>query len=127
MTRPKTVLVLLLSALLPTAPACSGPAAPAYSRQAVQPVQLVQRGDGRWSLSYQIPPETMFHSPGVDYAQRGQTLEVVIVRCGLRQTCRPMASNLRPPGKDWRAEVLLPNNGGEVVLVHADGRQTLSP
>lgn len=98
-----------------------------YSRSSVEPVQAEKRGDGELALRYRILPESQFYSKGVDYREEGDTLKVVILRCGAGQPCEPMAVNVLPADDAWQAEVHLPYRGGKVVVVHADGEQQVFP
>lgn len=98
-----------------------------YSRSSVEPVEVQKRGDDEIALRYRILPESQFYSKGVDYREEGDTLKVVILRCGTGQPCRPRAANVLPAEDIWQAEVHLPYRGGRVVVVHADGEQQVFP
>lgn len=98
-----------------------------YSRSSVEPVQASKLDDSQIALRYRILPESQFYSKGVDYSREGDTLRVFIKRCGVSETCKPMADNTLPSDNSWQAEVHLPYQGEKVVVVHADGEQQVYP
>lgn len=100
---------------------------PHYTRSAVQPVQASLLSDDTLRLRYQVLPETAYYSKGVDYAIQNGVMRVYIVRCGIKQSCQPMAETRIPLDADWAAEVHLPYHGEQVVVVHDDGEQVVYP
>ncbi len=98
-----------------------------YSQSSVAPVQATKLDDGQLALRYRILPESQFYSKGVDYREDGDTLRIFIKRCGTREDCAPMATNVLPADDRWQAEVRLPYRGGKVVVMHADGEQQVYP
>lgn len=109
--------------------ACAGGSAmkAQYSQSSVAPVQASKLDEAHLALRYRILPESQFYSKGVDYREEGDTLKVFIKRCGVRETCEPMAANVLSPSDAWQAEVHLPYRGGAVIVVHADGEQQVFP
>jgi hypothetical protein len=115
--------------LLVLATACAQAPRPDYRRASVQPVTLARVAGAQLRIGYSVPQETLYHSPGVDYREVGDTLRVAIRRCGIRTDCAVMARPLPPaPASDpWHADVLLPYRGQRVVMVYSDGEESLTP
>jgi len=99
---------------------------PHYSEASVQPISASVLGDGQLSLTYRVPLESMFFSPGVDYQAQAGTLRVVIGRCRIRTHCTVMAEHVRPLTADGMAEVRLPYHGEKLVVAHADKEQSVA-
>lgn len=96
---------------------------PHYVEASVQPISASVASDGQLRLSYRVPLESMFFSPGVDYEAQEGTLRVVIGRCRIDTDCAAMVEHIRPFNAEGLAEVRLPYHGEKVVVVHADKQQ----
>jgi len=99
---------------------------PHYSEASVQPISARALRDGQLSLTYRVPLESMFFSPGVDYRTQAGTLRVVIGRCRIRTDCTVMAERVGPLTADGMLEVRLPYRGEKILVAHADKEQLLS-
>ncbi len=100
---------------------------PQYSQSSVTPVTVTKLANDKISMRYRVYPESMFYSKGVDYQASDNTLKVYIKRCNINEACSPMAETVIPLDKSWQAEVHLPYQGENVVVVHADGEQSVFP
>jgi hypothetical protein len=119
---------MALLALFPFVAACTGvDMKPSYTKKNVEPVIVQKLADDQISLRYHVFPESSHYSGGVNYEASGDTLKVVIDRCGISDKCAPMAKTLIPLDDKWEAEVHLPYRGGKVVLVHADAEEQIFP
>ena len=78
-------------------------------------------------MRYQVKPESIYYSDGVNFEQVGDVLHVVIDRCPVDSTCSPMASSVIPLDDRWQVEVHLPFRGSRVVVKHADGETQIYP
>lgn len=98
-----------------------------YPQDSVQPIQVQKTGDHELTITYTVPMETAFWSEGVDYSHEDGRLKVYIRRCELNMACTPMVKSDIPLDDRWSARVRVPYQGGEVVMVHADGEQHIYP
>ncbi|PPU42655.1 hypothetical protein XaplCFBP3123_06305 [Xanthomonas arboricola pv. populi] len=97
-----------------------------YKKNDVQPVKIEKLGDSL-QITYHMPAESLFYSPGVDFANDPGVLRIAIRRCGINEKCDAMAKAAMPPAEPWTPKVTVPYAGGKVVLVYADSEETLSP
>lgn len=100
---------------------------PHYTKSAVEPVQAALLSKDTLQLRYKVLPETAYYSKGVDYQVNDGVMRVYINRCGIKQSCHPMAETRIPLGAAWEAEVHLPYHGEQVIVVHGDGDQVVYP
>lgn len=85
--------------------------------------QAEQTADNRLRIDYQTLNETVWSSPGVDYAVRDEALYITPVRCYQRHECSPQAKN--SSAQRDQVSVTVPYNGGLVYLVFEDGEKPL--
>ncbi|MFS8381855.1 hypothetical protein D0A36_12360 [Xanthomonas campestris] len=112
---------------LSTSAACAGGNMRSdYKKNDVQPVKIEKLGDSL-QITYHMPTESLFYSPGVDFANDPGVLRIAIRRCGINEKCDAMAKAAMPPAEPWTPKVTVPYAGGKVVLVYADSEETLSP
>ncbi|OOW66760.1 hypothetical protein Xmar_09345 [Xanthomonas axonopodis pv. martyniicola] len=95
-----------------------------YKKNDVQPVKVEKAEDKSLKITYRIPTESLFYSPGVDYKNDHGVLRIAIRRCGITDRCDAMAKAARPAAEPWTVEVTVPCGGKEVVLVYADTEET---
>lgn len=98
-----------------------------YKKEAVTPVRLSTPADGKLKISYSMPPESLYYSPGVDFKVEGDDLRIAIRRCGIKETCNVMAKAPMPPAEALRPEVSVPYSGQRVIMVYADGEEQVYP
>ncbi|MCC8628024.1 hypothetical protein [Xanthomonas vesicatoria] len=97
-----------------------------YKKNDVQPVKIEKAGDSL-QITYHMPAESLFYSPGVDFANEDGVLRIAIRRCGINDKCDAMAKAAMPPAEQWTPKVTVPYAGEKVVLVYADTEETLTP
>ncbi|BAV95911.1 hypothetical protein ABIE09_004051 [Lysobacter enzymogenes] len=100
---------------------------PSYAKSAVEPVVVQKLQGDELSVRYSVFPESSYYSGGINYEKAGDTLKIVIDRCGISDKCAPMAKTVIPLDDKWQAEVRLPYHGEKVVLVHADQEEQIYP
>ncbi len=126
MSRPLTFAAVLAGVLW--LPACTGGEKHSgYNKRAVSPVRLSRPAENQLKIQYAAPAETLFYSPGVDFAVRGDTLRVTLRRCGIKEACAVMAKAAMPAAEAGTMEVTVPYGGRRVVVLYADGEEQLSP
>ena len=99
---------------------------PHYSKAVVQPVVVERKADSV-IIRYQVFPESVFFSKGVNYEVVDGVLKVYIDRCNINETCKPMAETTVPLDAKWEARVSIPYRGEKVVLVHTDAQEQIYP
>lgn len=97
-----------------------------YKRKYVQPVKIEKAEGNAIRISYYMPAESLFYSPGVDFANDHGVLRIAIRRCGINEKCDPMAKVEVSKTEPSSPEVALPYAGEKVVLVYADTEETLT-
>ncbi|WP_081419406.1 hypothetical protein [Xanthomonas cannabis] len=97
-----------------------------YKKNDVQPVKIEKSGDSL-QITYHMPAESLFYSPGIDFLNEGGVLRIAIRRCGIKEKCDAMAKAALPPAEPWTPKVTVPYGGEKVVLVYADTEETLTP
>ncbi|NIK08472.1 hypothetical protein FHY11_001982 [Xanthomonas arboricola] len=97
-----------------------------YKKNDVQPVKIKNLGDSL-QITYHMPAESLFYSPGIDFANEGGVLRIAIRRCGVNEECDAMAKAALPPAEPWTPKVTVPYAGEKVVLVYSDSEETLAP
>ena len=117
----------VLLSLLFVAGCMGGDTRPYYSKAQVQPITVRLLSTQEISLRYHVYPESSHYSGGVNYKKVGDELKVTIDRCGIRETCSPMAKTTIPLDGQWIAEVHIPWHGEKVIIVHADGDEPIYP
>lgn len=121
--RPSSMLLVLVL----VSGCMRGDMRPFYNQAQVQPVIARLLSGEQISIRYHVYPESSHYSDGVNYKKVGDELKVTIDRCGIRDTCSPMAKTTIPLDGQWEAEVLLPWHGEKVIIVHADGDEPIYP
>ena len=86
--------------------------------------QVTALSDNQLRINYQVLNETVWSSPGVDYAVRDDALYITPVRCYQRQDCSPQLKN--SSGQRDQVTVTVPYRGGPVYLVYEDGEKPLA-
>ncbi|MCC5093888.1 MULTISPECIES: hypothetical protein [Xanthomonas] len=97
-----------------------------YKKKDVQPVKIEKAEGNVIRISYYMPAESLFYSPGVDFANDHGVLRIAIRRCGINEQCDPMAKVEISKTESSSPEVALPYAGEKVVLVYADTEETLT-
>ncbi|MFS8414803.1 hypothetical protein XarzCFBP7410_04865 [Xanthomonas arboricola pv. zantedeschiae] len=97
-----------------------------YKKKDVQPVKIEKAERNVIRISYYMPAESLFYSPGVDFANDHGVLRIAIRRCGINEKCDPMAKVEISKTESSSPEVALPYAGEKVVLVYADTEETLT-
>ncbi|WP_162247596.1 hypothetical protein [Pseudoxanthomonas sp. Root65] len=117
----------LMALVLSTLTACADKALePDYAREAVQPVVVQAAADGEARIRFASPPESLYYAAGVSYRARRDELQVVIDRCPIRGDCITMAKGTRL-GDGRTTEVRVPLDGRRLIVIHADGVESLVP
>ncbi|UIX75631.1 MULTISPECIES: hypothetical protein [Xanthomonas] len=113
---------------LSTLAACAGGAIRSYyKKNDVQPVKVEKAEDKSLKITYRIPAESLFYSPGVDYKNDHGVLRIAIRRCVITDQCDAVAKAAGPAAEPWKVGVTVPYGGKEVVLVYADTEETFHP
>lgn len=81
-----------------------------YKKNDVQPVKIEKAGKSL-QITYHMPAESLFYSPGVDFANDGGVLRIAIRRCGINDKCDAMAKAAMPPAEPWTPKVTVPYAG----------------
>ncbi|WP_434991199.1 hypothetical protein [Xanthomonas melonis] len=97
-----------------------------YKKNDVQPVKIEKAEGNSLQITYHMPAESLFYSPGVDFTNDHGVLRIAIRRCGINEKCDAMAKAAMPPAEPWTPKVTVPYAGGKVVLVYADTEETLT-
>ncbi|MEE7545716.1 hypothetical protein HF319_00475 [Xanthomonas sp. Kuri4-1] len=98
-----------------------------YKKNDVQPVKIEKAGGSSLRITYHMPAESLFYSPGVDFSKDKGVLRIAIRRCGINEKCDPMAEAALPPAEPWTPQVTVPYAGEKVVLVYADAEEIVTP
>ncbi|MCC8557480.1 hypothetical protein [Xanthomonas vesicatoria] len=97
-----------------------------YKKKDVQPVKIEKAEGNAIRISYHMPAESLFYSPGVDFANDHGVLRIAIRRCSISDKCDTMAKVEFSKTEPSSPEVALPYAGEKVVLVYADTEETLT-
>ncbi|RMQ40883.1 hypothetical protein ALQ04_00949 [Pseudomonas cichorii] len=117
----------ILLAILPLTTWAESTLLSGYARDSVSPVQLSRTAEDRLKIQYSMPPESLFHSPGIDFRIEGEVLRIAIRRCNIKETCNVMAKAVIPPAEAWRPEVTIHYGGQKVIMMYADGEEQVYP
>lgn len=98
-----------------------------YKKSDVQPVKVAKLGSKSLQITYRMPAESQFYSPGVDFLSDRGVLRIAIRRCGFSARCDAMAKAVIPPAELWMPKVTVPYAGEEVLLVYMDTEEKFSP
>ncbi|WP_228116752.1 hypothetical protein [Xanthomonas citri] len=98
-----------------------------YKKNDVQPVKIEKSEGNLLKITYHVPAEGLFYSPGVDFTNDHGVLRIAIRRCGINEKCNAMAKAAIPPAEPWTPKVTVPYAGENVVLVYADSEETFHP
>lgn len=98
-----------------------------YRKIDVQPVKVATAGSNSLQITYHMPAESKFYSPGVDFLSARGVLRIAIRRCGFSARCDAMAKAVIPPAELWMPKVTVPYAGEEVLLVYMDTEEKFSP
>ncbi|WP_448121012.1 hypothetical protein [Xanthomonas arboricola] len=98
-----------------------------YKKNDVQPVKFEKLGSNSLNITYHMPAESLFYSPGVDFATDRGVLHIAIRRCGTSDRCDAMAKAVMPIAEPWTRRVTVPYAGGKVVVFYADTEETFTP
>ena len=117
-----------LSILFLSLTACAGTHMNAhYAKSIVQPVAVQKIAEDQLSIQYNMPRESMYYSPGVNYASNDGTLRVFIDRCHIKDKCSAMAKVPLPSETGWQVAVRVPYHGEKVVMVYTDAEEQVYP
>ncbi|MBB3844321.1 MULTISPECIES: hypothetical protein [Xanthomonas] len=97
-----------------------------YKKKDVQPVKIEKAEGNAIRISYHMPAESLFYSPGVDFTNDHGVLRIAIRRCSISDKCDTMAKVEFSKTEPSSPEVALPYAGEKVVLVYADTEETLT-
>lgn len=125
--RKMVAFIVIIAGILPMVASAQEATGRRYKRDLVQPVELSRATDGRLGIRYAIPAESLYYSPGVDFAVHGDTLQITIVRCAINARCEAMARTSTPSADAWHADVSIPYAGQRVLMLYADGQAWMSP
>lgn len=114
---------LIVALLVPLAACARGKTHADYRKDQVQPIEVSLMAPDQIKLSYTMPGETRFYSPGVDFHAAENVLRITIRRCAIKAQCAVMARAPMPPAEAWKPEVVLPYHGETIVLVYSDGEE----
>ncbi|MFC0156179.1 hypothetical protein ACFFJ4_22105 [Xanthomonas dyei] len=98
-----------------------------YKKNDVQPVKVEKLGSKSLNIIYHMPAESLFYSPGVDFATDRGVLRIAIRRCGTSDKCDAMAKAVIPIAEPWTRKVTVPYAGGEVLVFYADTEEIFTP
>ncbi|WP_372177951.1 hypothetical protein ACCQ23_03050 [Xanthomonas axonopodis pv. phyllanthi] len=98
-----------------------------YKKIDVQPVKVAKLGSKSLQITYRMPPESQFYSPGVDFLSDRGALRIAIRRCGISARCDAMAKAVIPTAELWMPKVTVPYAGEEVLLVYVDTEEKIAP
>ncbi|KGK66078.1 hypothetical protein [Xanthomonas citri] len=98
-----------------------------YKKNDVQPVKIEKSEGNLLKITYHVPAESLFYSPGVDFTNDHGVLRIAIRRCAINEKCNAMAKAAIPPAEPWTPKVTVPYAGENVVLVYADSEETFHP
>ncbi|MBV6784770.1 hypothetical protein KWH02_05925 [Xanthomonas campestris pv. uppalii] len=98
-----------------------------YRKSDVQPVKVAKVGSNSLQITYRMPAESQFHSPGVDFLSDRGVLRIAIRRCGISARCDAMAKAVIPPAELWMPKVTVPYAGEEVLVVYVDTEEKFAP
>jgi hypothetical protein len=129
-SRPATAYACFASLVSIALVACAGtqPHMKAhYTKSEVQPVKIDKFADDQIRVHYNMPAETLYYSPGLNYQSVDGTLRLFIDRCHIRETCKVMAEAPMSPDTGWRVAAQVPYHGEKVVLVYTDAEEQVYP
>ncbi|MBV6843980.1 hypothetical protein KWH29_01220 [Xanthomonas campestris pv. paulliniae] len=98
-----------------------------YKKNDVQPVKVEKLESNSLTITYHMPAESLFYSPGVDFATERGALRIAIRRCGTSEKCDAMAKAVMPIAAPWTRKVTVPYAGGKVLVFYADAEETFTP
>ncbi|MCE4356606.1 hypothetical protein [Xanthomonas hortorum] len=98
-----------------------------YKKNDVQPVKVEKLGSTSLNITYHMPAESLFYSPGVDFVTDHGVLRIAIRRCGISDKCDAMAEAVMPIAEPWTRKVTVPYAGGKVLVFYADTEETFTP
>lgn len=100
---------------------------PHYAKSVVQPVEIEKIAGDQIRIRYNMPRETMYYSPGLNYESADGTLKLFIDRCHIKDKCKPMASAPLSPSTGWQVAAQVPYQGERVVMVYTDSEEQVYP
>ncbi|MBB3762278.1 hypothetical protein [Xanthomonas arboricola] len=113
--------------VLSTSTACAeGSMRSDYKENDVQPVKVEKVGSNSLQITYHMPAESLFYSPGVDFLTDHGVLRIAIRRCGISDNCDAMAKAVMPTAEPWTRKVTVPCAGERVLMVYADTEETFT-
>ena len=95
-----------------------------YFKQNIVVNRLEPAADHCLHIDYRVQNETVWSSPGVDYALRDDALYITPVRCYQRHDCSPQAKNTSSQRDE--VSVSVPYRGEVVYMVFEDGEKALA-
>ncbi|MCL1501442.1 hypothetical protein [Xanthomonas nasturtii] len=98
-----------------------------YKEKDVQPVIVERLGSNSLQITYHIPAESLFYSPGVNFFKDRGVLRIAIRRCGISDQCDAMAKAVMPAAEPWIQKVTVPYAGEKVLVVYLDTEETFTP
>ncbi|WP_279585820.1 hypothetical protein [Xanthomonas campestris] len=98
-----------------------------YRKSDVQPVKVAKVGSNSLQITYHMPAESQFFSPGVDFLSDRGVLRIAIRRCGISARCDAMAKAVIPPTELWMPKVTVPYAGEEVLVAYMDTEEIFTP
>lgn len=100
---------------------------PQYARLDVQPLTIEKVNDNQIRIQYNMPAETLYYSPGLNYQSKDGMLRLFIDRCHIRENCATMAKAPMSPDNGWRVSAELPYQGEKVVMIYTDAEEQIYP
>lgn len=97
-----------------------------YPKDWVESVEVSRASSDELNLRFFVPAESLYYAAGVNYEIQGDTLRVVIDRCNINESCRPMVKGAMPIPQDQIAHLRLPY-AAKVTLVHTDQEEQIYP
>ncbi len=98
-----------------------------YKEKDVQPVTIEKVGSSSLKITYHVPAESLFYSPGVDFFKGRGVLRIAIRRCGISDQCNAMAKAVIPTAEPWIQKVTVPYAGEKLLVVYLDTEETFTP
>ncbi|MCE4360272.1 hypothetical protein [Xanthomonas hortorum] len=98
-----------------------------YKKNDVQPVKVEKVGSNSLQITYHMPAESLFYSPGIDFVTDHGVLRIAIRRCGMSDKCDAMAKAVMPTAEPWTPKVTVPYAGEKVLVIYVDTEETLTP
>ncbi|MCC8532494.1 hypothetical protein LN457_06655 [Xanthomonas phaseoli] len=98
-----------------------------YRKSDVQPVKVAKVGSNSLQITYHMPAESQFFSPGFDFLSDRGVLRIAIRRCGISARCDAMAKAVIPSTELWMPKVTMPYAGEEVLVVYMDTEEIFTP